>query len=301
MATELQKTYLRIYSRIDKLAIKGKDRKYQYFALVDEFIDGGNYDNFLQVLYYYYNVDISQYSNNDILKLKNGSWKDILRETNSTFQRKLKNLYDNKLVYQQGYDIWSESVLTLGLSMSGPLSSSYSNTSATQSITATRTGDYVYFTTNDTQIYSMELYKCEWILKDGIVQPFQKTLELFQRFDMYATQSTYKTEISIYHGKQYLIKTKARNNNVNYTQLNYRLDVSKNLLLGQIKEIDNYVQSSDYYVESIGLAKFQGIKKTFLEVTKTGTASVFISFDISRDEDFNLLKRYEFAINYLLS
>lgn len=301
MSLETRKKLEKIFKKVDTLAQKGKDKLYEYYQLVDEFIDRGDFDNFTQTLYYYYDIDVSIY-NGDIPKLKMNSWSEILFQTKTPFQKKIKRLYDSKSVYQQGFDVYSDSVVTLGFSFSTPLSSTYSNTSSTQSVVPSRVGDKIYFTINDNNIYSMELFKCEWITLDGIIQPYPKTLELFQRFRILATQSVYLTEMSIFHGRQYLIKTFSRNSNLQFTQLNYRLDVSRNSLLGQILEVDRYTDDPAYYEKDKGLAKFQGLRKTYLEVTKTGTYSIYVTYDNSAfTEDQNLLKRYEVAITYLLS
>jgi hypothetical protein len=213
----------------------------------------------------------------------------------------LKTLYDSKNVYQQGFDIYSDSVQTMGFQLSSPLSVTYSVTTSTQSVTPFRYNDNIYFTISD-DIYHMELFKCEWIVIDGIEQPFQKTLELFQRFRISASYSTYLSEMSTTHGRQYLVRTYSRNQNVDFTRLNYKLDVSRNSLLGQIMEIDTFSPQSNYYLQSKGFATKMGLGKTLIDVTKVGTYSVLIDTNNdSLSEEANLLNRYRIAIDYLLS
>ncbi len=307
MSSDIRKKLEKLFNKIDKLAQKGKDKIYEYHQLVDEFIERGDFDNFTQTLYYYYDIDVSIYQGN-IPDLKKKTWSEILFQTNTPFQKKLKRLYDSKVVYQQGFDVYSDAVVTLGFNISSPLSTTYSVTSSTQSITPYRVDDKIYFdvnhnfATSSIPVYTMELFKCEWLTIDGVEQPYPKTLELFQRFKVLATQSTYLTEMSIYHGRQYLVKTFARNSNMQFTELNYKLDVTRNSLLGQIIEIDSYTDDPAYYQKDKGLAKFQGLRKTYLEVTKTGTASVYVTYENPAfTEDQNLLKRYEAAITYLIS
>lgn len=300
MSSDIRKKLEKYYYKIDKLAVKGKDRIFEYYKLVDEFIDKGEFDSFNQTLYYYYEINTSIY-NGDIPKLKNKTWETILFQTNSSFQKKLKSLYDSKSVYQQGFDIYSDSVQTMGFQISEPLSVTYSVTTSTQSVTPFRYNDKIYFTVSD-DIYHMELFKCEWIVIDGIEQPYQKTLELFQRFRITASYSTYLSEMSTTHGRQYLVRTYSRNQNVDFTRLNYKLDVSRNSLLGQIMEIDTFSPQSNYYLQSKGFASKMGLGKTLLDVTKTGTYSVLIDTNSdSLSEEANLLNRYRIAIEYLLS
>jgi hypothetical protein len=300
MSSDIRKKLEKYYYKIDKLAVKGKDRIFEYYKLVDEFIDKGEFDSFNQTLYYYYEINTSIY-NGDIPKLKNKTWETILFQTNSSFQKKLKSLYDSKSVYQQGFDIYSDSVQTMGFQISEPLSVTYSVTTSTQSVTPFRYNDKIYFTVSD-DIYHMELFKCEWIVIDGIEQPYQKTLELFQRFRISASYSTYLSEMSTTHGRQYLVRTYSRNQNVDFTRLNYKLDVSRNSLLGQIMEIDTFSPQSNYYLQSKGFASKMGLGKTLLDVTKTGTYSVLIDTNSdSLSEEANLLNRYRIAIEYLLS
>lgn len=300
MSSDIRKKLEKYYYKIDKLAVKGKEKIFDYYKLVDEFIDKGEFDSFNQTLYYYYEINTSIY-NGDITKLKTKTWDAILFQTNSSFQKKLKVLYDSKNVYQQGFDIYSDSVQTMGFQISNPLSVTYSVTTSTQSVTPFRYNDKIYFTISD-DIYHMELFKCEWILIDGIEQPFQKTLELFQRFRISASYSTYLSEMSTTHGRQYLVRTYSRNQNVDFTRLNYKLDVSRNSLLGQIVEIDTFSPQSNYYLQSKGFANKMGLAKTLIDVTKAGTYSVLIDTNNdSLSEESNLLNRYRIAIDYLLS
>ncbi len=308
MSSAIRKKLLKIYTKIDKLAVKGKDQIYEYHKLIDEYIDRGDFDNFTQTLYYYYTIDVSKYNGN-ILDIKNKTWPDVLFETNSTFQKKLKKVYNDSKTYQQGYDVYSEDVNTLSFQVSSPLSVTYSITNSTQSLVPSRVGNQIFFTYNDPgfvsptySVYGMELYKCEWITVNGIEKPFNKTLELFQTFRILATQSTYLTEMSVSHGREYLVRIFSRNSNLQFTQLNYKLSVTKNTLLGQITEVDDYQQDVKYYNQNSNLAQYLGLKNIYLEVTKTGTASVYVTYtNPAYTPEQNLLKRYEVALTYLLS
>lgn len=300
MSSDIGKKLEKYYYKIDKLAVKGKDKIFDYYKLIDEFIDKGEFDIFNQALYYYYEIDTSIYKG-DITKLKTKTWDLVLLQTNSSFQKKLKVLYDSRNVYQQGFDIYSDSVQTMEFQISSPLSLTYSTTASTQSVVPSINTNNVYFTLSN-DIYHMELFKCEWLVIDGVEQPHQKTLELFQRFRISASYSTYLSEMATSHGRQYLIRTYSRNQNVDFTRLNYKLDVSRNSLLGKITEIDTFSPQSTYYLQSRGFATKIGLAKTLIDVTKTGTYSVLIDMNNgSLSEEANLLNRYRIAIDYLLS
>jgi hypothetical protein len=93
-----------IHSRIDKIALKGKDNYLEFSNYFNDLSTSGDYDNLLQCLYIYYNVDIEKVQSFD--SLKRNSWKQILFSTNDLISTKIKKLYDKKLVYQTGFDIY---------------------------------------------------------------------------------------------------------------------------------------------------------------------------------------------------
>ena len=117
----------------------------------------------------------------------------------------------------------------------------------------------------------------------------------------YFTQSSYPTQIPLTHGGTYLIEVEKKND---YGKFYYRLDISRDDLIGTITEvdIDNYSESN-YYYRSKYLAEFLGYKKTFLEVRRRGSTEVITIAhnDPKVSEEMNLYQRYVMAIDYLLS
>lgn len=119
--------------------------------------------------------------------------------------------------------------------------------------------------------------------------------------NLYLTQSSYVTEIPANHGNVYRVEVETFNP---YGVFNYRLAITKNDLLGTIKEVnvENYIDL-DYFVISTQLRNLLGIKRTFLEVRKAGSSETksMVGIDPSLSEDSNLYQRYVQAIDYLLS
>ncbi len=100
--SEIKRKTEKQFNQIDKLAKKGKDQIYEYYKLIDEFINKEEYGYLEQTLYLYYKIEIINYTVDDV---KRKTWKEILFQTNSSFQTKLKKMYDSKKVYQTSFDI----------------------------------------------------------------------------------------------------------------------------------------------------------------------------------------------------
>lgn len=105
----------------------------------------------------------------------------------------------------------------------------------------------------------------------------------------------------------------------NVYQIGYNI-YDQNGIIGQIEEIYVYPEVSGYYYKNIDLEKQKGFLVTYLKVYKTGISDVTIVGDenycpneellyynwiqcpiIDTSEDNNLVKRYELAIQYLIS
>lgn len=112
MINKKRKIIDNIYSRIDKLALKGITHQNDYFVLVDDLSYGGDYDNLLQCLYIYYNIDIKQIDS--IQDIKNKTWKFIIAKTVPTLNKKIKKMYDTKGVYQTSFDIYKDDNTFIG-------------------------------------------------------------------------------------------------------------------------------------------------------------------------------------------
>ena len=293
-----KKKIQKIFNQIDKLAAKGKEYIHEYHKLVDDLVEKGDYNYFELALFYSYSIDIKDYSS--LLEVKNKTWNEILFQTNSPVSRKIKRVFDNKGVYQMGFDVFSDSLNSVVFEISNPLSTSYLTTSSTQSISLSIQNKNVYISSNDSDISKFEISRCKWDIIDGVDKPVIDTLYKIQDIRGYVTQSSYRTEIPTTAGV-YLITTETKG--IDFSRLNYKVSVTRNTFLGQIKEIDTLSDDSKYYLQNKQFARLIGTRVTYLEVTKFGaTQSLIIQTDLpSASEDTNLVKRYKIAVDYLLS
>lgn len=292
----------KIFNKIDKLATKGKDQIQEYYKLIDELIDKGEYSYLEQCLSKFYEIEASSFTN--VVDIKTKTWNDILFLTNSSFSKKLKKLYDSKNVYQIAFDIHSDSASIIGLTISSPLSITYSTTSSTQSVIPSKNGNYVYLNTNDEGVYKLDIFRAEWDMVDGTYQPIPRSLSQLQTIEVFATQSLYQTEIPLSHGREYLIKSYSRRPIPDtFVRLNYKLTITKDSLIGKIVEIDTFTEKGEYFLQNKEFAKVMGNRTTYLEAIKTGATQSYIvtSENISLSEEQNLINRYKIAIEYLLS
>lgn len=293
-----KKKIQKIFNQIDKLAAKGKEYILEYHKLVDELIEKGDYNYYELALFYSYAIDVKEY--NSLIDVKNKTWNEILFQTNSPVSRKIKKVFDSKGVYQMGFDIFDDSLSSVVFDISGPLSTNYATTSSTQSISLAVQTKNVYISSNDALIFNYEISRADWHEVDGVDKPINESLYRIQNIRGYSTQSSYKTEIPTTAGT-YLISTETKG--VEYKKFNYKVSVTRNTLLGQIKEIDTLSDDSKYYLQNKQFARLIGTRVTYLEVTKTGaTQSLIIQTELANaSEDTNLVNRYKIAVDYLLS
>ena len=288
----------KIYSQIDKLATKGKEYIYEYHKLIDDLIIKGDYNYFEQTLYYKYNIEVADYSS--VIDIKNKSWAPILFQTNVPMSKRIKKLFDKKGVYQMVFDIYNDSINNLNISVSSPLSSTYSTTSSSQVVSLSRTGNNIYIDTNDNNIYNIDIYYSQW---DGN-KPVDNTIKLLQTISPTQSVVPYLTQIPTTQGGSYLIRTNMRSQTpIAYYELNYKVEIERSYLLGSIVEIDKLSADSKYYLQNKQFAKVIGARVTYLEVTKFGaTSSILVDNSTpNASEDTNLLNRYKIAVDYLLS
>lgn len=290
---EVKRKTKKIYSQIDKLAKKGKDHLFEYYKLVDEFINKGDYGFYEQTLYDYYNIDPVKYTSVDEIKKK--TWPEILFQTNSSFQTKLKKIYDQKKVYQIGFDIYSMDSNYLQITISSPMSQTFSVISTTQSVSFTRIDEFIYFNTTDSDIFKLDLYRTgEWININGVSAPSSRRLI----DQILVTQSSTKLQIPTSYEGEYLVSVSSRSPLV---ITNYKISLKNNNLLGQIKEHDIYNPDVKYLVQNIDFAKAIGQKRTNLDVIKNNTVTTLDEYDESLSEEQNLLNKYTLAVDILLS
>lgn len=97
----------KIYSQIDKIASVGKDNFLEYYKYIDDSIAKSDYNNLLQCLYYYYNIDIENLVTLEDIKKK--TWNDIRLLTKQPLLKRIKKLYDKKGVYQVSFEVYNTS------------------------------------------------------------------------------------------------------------------------------------------------------------------------------------------------
>jgi hypothetical protein len=288
----------KIYSQIDKLATKGKDQIYEYHKLIDDLISKGDYNYLELTLFYNYKIDIKDYSS--ISDVKNITWEEILFQTNTSVSKKIKKVLDTKGVYQMGFDIYSDNINNINITVSYPLSSTYSNTSSTQSVSLTRNGDNIYISTNDNNVYNIDVYYSQW--ENNV--PITNTIKILQNISATQSGNQYKTEIPTTQGGTYLIRTQMRSqSSITYRELKYKVQIDRSYKLGSILEIDQFSEDYNYYFQNKQFSKLIGARVTYLEVTKLGaTSSIVVNIGSPQSkEEVNLVERYKAAIDYLLS
>jgi hypothetical protein len=290
---EIKRKINKIYNQIDKLAKKGKDQLFEYYKLIDEIINKGEYFFLEQTLYKYYNIDIFKYTNLDDLKKK--TWSEILFKTNSSFQTKIKKIYDQNKVYQIGFNLYSTDLSYLQITTSNPMSKTFSSISTTQSVSFTRIDEFIYFNTTDSDIFKIDLYKTsEWININGVSAPSSRRLIE----QIYITQSSTKLQIPTSHKGDYLISVNSR---APLVITNYKLSLFSNNLLGQIKEHDIIEPNISNSMQNMDIANIIGQKKTNLEVIKNGVITILDEYDENISEEQNLLNKYKLAVDILIS
>jgi hypothetical protein len=398
-----RKKLAKIFNQVDKIATKGKDNFIEYYKYIDELVAKGDYATFEQALYYFYQIDISNYQYLNDVKKK--TWDEVLFQTKSDFLKKLSKIYKEKDVYQISFDVFTNNPNRVSITYSNPLSSTYSTTSFTQSISLVRDGENVRLNVINNNIKSISISKTIWAtqsappltLKQDILESWQlgyegknplpdtfvptqtkqvqnievsylgtsnqninlSSLVIGDIFTMSVTPNlayingqrlsithsniyfegnvnsyvqhtgelvitvtnkigggthspwvtqyisgtqspTYVTNLSLSPNDQYVISTEER---PNYKLLNYKVDIVRDSLLGQIYENEIYTQDAKYLLQNKQYASLIGARKTYLEVYKVGgTQSYIIATDnVSLSEQQNLLNRYKLAASILNS
>ncbi len=288
----------KIFIQINKIGTKGKDSAIEYYKYIDDMVTRGDYDNLLQCLYYYYDIDTQKF--NTVEEIKKKTWKEVVFRSKSTFDTKLKKLYDNRGVYQTSFNIFSYDNRYFIMDQSDTLSSTYSTISSTQSISFVNTNGVISINTYP-GVYSIRISKAIWATQSGVYKPTNITdTQLIS-----VTQSSVITELTKTYIGEYLITTEER---PNYKLLNYRLKTSNNSFLGELKEVYTYTDETKYYVKNKQFTKVTGTRKSFIEVTKVSedgniyaTSSVMITENNPAfPEDQNLYNRYVLALDMLL-
>ena len=234
----------KIYRTINAIAIGGRDNFFEYKKLVDEIVSKGDYSYFGMALLTRYQIDISNY--NSIVDVKNNTWESICFQTLTPTQQKLKTLFKDKNIYQNGFDVYSNDTKYLSLTFSGPLSSTYSLTGSQSQISFTYSNG-IYINLDNPNTYNIDFKRIGWKIDGDTKTP----TDLFDYHSIssgtwsYLTQSSYGTTIPIDHGSDYLITTYARDP---YVKETYSFNLSKDNYIGKIEEIVALTdRETDYY------------------------------------------------------
>lgn len=173
----------------------------------------------------------------------------------------------------------------------------------------------------DTMIYQIDIAKVIWATysiastqsNNIIYSPYEvnrvSTIQAIGTQSYLDPNIIYKTNIPTTHGGDYLVTVLRRgtpgwlSTNLTLESYSYKVYVRKDNLLGTIKEFDYYEPNSNYLQLNQRFALATGLKKTFIEVMKTGASEpiTIIYENMGMSEDKNLLERYRIAINYLNS
>lgn len=213
-ASLYEKKIAKIYLKFEKLALKGKSYWIEFYNLVDELVQKGDYGAMVDSVYYYYGIDLTEEPNLEGAKRK--MWDEILFQTQNNFLIKLKRLYDQKSVYQISHNIFSSDNNKIQLVLSNPLSTTFSNTGLTQSLYIFRDGDAIYMDFLNPSLYSVSIDRAIWVTESNVYQP-TRTEEIQQFF--IGTYSGFKsptqsTMIDVPSSviREYLITTEEKQN-----------------------------------------------------------------------------------------
>jgi hypothetical protein len=168
-ASLYEKKLSKIYLKFEKLALKGKSYWIEFYNLVDELVEKGDYGAMTDSVYYYYGIDLTEEPTLGGAKKK--MWDEILFQTQNNFLIKLKRLYDQKFVYQISHNIFSSDNNKISLVLSNPLTTTFSSTGLTQSFTIFRDDDLIKMNVLNPSLYSVSIDRAVWVTESNIFQP----------------------------------------------------------------------------------------------------------------------------------
>lgn len=93
-----------LYNKITKVASRGRDYYFQWEDIVDESLRSKDFGLLGDVVLKYYNIKSDRYASIEDFKKK--SWPIILAESESSKNVQLKTIFDDRGVYQIGYDFF---------------------------------------------------------------------------------------------------------------------------------------------------------------------------------------------------
>ena len=315
----------KIYNQINSIAKVGKNNYLEYFYYVDELVSKGQYTDLNTSLFLNYGIDYTQYKT--IYDLKNQTWDIICFQTLTPLDEKLKVLYKDYNIYQLGRDIYSNDLSYYEISVSLPLSYTYSYTEYTSQFTLFEIEGQINLKLIDRDIYQIEVYKdyLIQIITSGTYSTLYESSgdEFKISDDEFTTKiplDTSKYEIVTYRRDQDLIgKTPTEEQISNYKEnkiYKYNVYVTIKNLLGTINEIDSndYLSEKEntyynkyydsHYSKNEIVDNTLGLRRTYLNVIKykgddiEGVQNI-IHVNPYYSESLNLYWRYVSAITYI--
>lgn len=338
-----RKKVTKIYGQIKKIAQKGKDNNLEYHRLIDELVAKGDYSHFEMCLSDFYNIDTTKYKTIYDIKSKTWKKILFETEANFiTNLKKIYNMnsvYQQGQEIRSDKADYSILTVTGGLNGHYPFKeekfymsnhvekSSYtrvatsSQISITKDVTIGTQSNGIQLVAIDSMINQIDISKVIWATYSVIGTQSNHIIESpyeLKRLNTILPTGTqsyinlnefYKTNIPTIYGGDYLVTVHRRGTTgwlspeLTQESYSYKVYVRIENLLGTIKEVSHYDANSNYLHLNNKFAELTGLKKTFLEVMKTGASEpITIIYDnLSLSEERNLLERYKIAISYLNS
>jgi len=266
----------------------------EYNKWFDEILYNGDIAVLNDCLNNYYSIDISKFSG--IPEMKAETWKTIMQKTDDPVVQDLKKLYYSNGIYQQGYEIRSNSYKMASLELSPTLTTNLTISNISGKIGLTNSGEMLTLQILDNQIYYINISRVDWATYSTPPKNITN-ISSINRVPGSTTMS-YDSQIPTGHGGAYRIEIKTKEP---YQNLLYRLYVKREDLLGTLKEEEVYEwDDPKFYKYSAVIRKALGLKKTVVMADRVdGTKAAFAYTDPKLSEDANLIKRYEQAIAWL--
>lgn len=180
----------KIFNKLGQIASKGRDNKLEYTKYIDELIEKGDFVAFQEMLSIFYQIDTLNVA--DVSDIKSRTWNEICFQTKSSFLQKLSKLYKQKKVYQQSFNIYSESNNVVNITISDKLTYTFSATGLTPSISFEKNGDLVDLHVYDDNITTVQVQKAIWeVGESGNEEP--ANIKFFEDFQISYLANSFTT------------------------------------------------------------------------------------------------------------
>jgi hypothetical protein len=102
----------KLYKKVDELATGGYSNIYEYYKFINDIIDRGDYSYFKVMMNLKYKIDFSLYET--VESGREISWKEVMFQTRTSYDKKIKKLFERKNVYMVGLSLYDASNNCLG-------------------------------------------------------------------------------------------------------------------------------------------------------------------------------------------